>query len=205
MSANPAEWLMAWATLASLAFLGVQSYFIRESLDDPFEANLQERQIEVCSRVIKEYGAYQARVSTVESTHSILARVRDGEVRVASAEMPAPNVPGASTSALLPQDAVKTFLAQPETLATLSGQSSGPDPREGLLAALTELAVYADTETASKIDAVSLNMPTLPELGAFAQFLDQQPKAQLSRFEKEFAPLADLCRDTMLGKKKGLL
>lgn len=205
MSANPAEWLMAWATLASLAFLGVQSYFIRESLDDPFEANLQERQIEVCSRVIKEYGAYQARVSSVESAHAMLERVRSGDVRMAAAELPAAAPGGTAPTALLAPDTVKTFLAQPETLATLSGQSSGPDPREGLLAALTELAVYADTDTAARIDTVSLNMPTLPELGAFSQFLDQQPKAQLKRFEQEFAPLADLCRDTMLGKKKGLL
>lgn len=205
MSANPAEWLMAGATFVSLVFLGVQSYYIRESLDDPFEANLQSRQIDVCSRVIKEYGAFRARVSSAETTYSMLEQVQKGEVRMASATLPKVAGNPAEAAPLLPQFAVETFLSQPETLRALATQNGQSDPREGLLAALTELAVYADTDTAKVIDTVSLSMPTLPQIGALAQFLDQQPRATLSRFEEAFAPLAELCRDTMLGKKKGLL
>jgi hypothetical protein len=204
VSTNAAEWIMAAATVATGVFVAYQSYLLRQSLDSPFGANLQERQIAACAEAIKAHGALgQIKYFPFESLKQIPSG-DDSAVEESEG--------GRVDDRMVIEPEVDKFFGEVLKANTLNSFTAAADSAAAFRSSLAELRVYSSESTTQEIDAVE---NALPSLGLEMFHLDskkdiklESPLDEINGLDKVkswFLPIERKCRATMLGESKGLI
>ncbi|WP_299782877.1 hypothetical protein [uncultured Roseobacter sp.] len=179
MTANVAEWLMAAASIATGGFVGWQSMTLNNSLNYPFEANLQDRQIEVCAAAIRAEGNYL-------SAQSIIAVMASN--KFFSSDEAGPDGSSKKLEYVGGWNPI-------DALSTATGELRG---------ALAELKIYSSDYTKSAIERVELGLSGF-SYWTDGEESSNVETLQDKDVEAAFAAVELACEEAMLGKKKGLL
>ena len=191
---------MAFSTLATGAFVGWQSWNLNETLNNPFEANLQDRQIEICATTIraKEEFLLANEFLSPDEWWNRFPFGRSG-----------PTDGGDGTG-----DAAPTFPIENKEFSELfeGAVSNLIDQRFQRIAesesifreSLAELKIYADERTTVEIDGVVLALGIFSIKFGFEVGGDATEPLQ-KRLNTAFEPLQKKCKQVMLGEKKGLI
>lgn len=198
---NGMKWLdvvVAGSTALSAAFVGWQALMLREALSDPFEANLQNRQIDACTKLAKEWRSYDGQVvAAVYQLDPMLPReTSDGE----------------------PPD--REFMGQPVVDAEFYGISAFiRQAQEGLQNSLLEISLLSQGESRKAVDRalgimylgnVRLTHAFYPSTEAEASSWEGNspggPAAkQRAELNAEITLIIDRCGEAMRGELQGML
>ena len=198
MRTSNAEWIMAASTVITGFFVGYQSLLLRDSLESPFGANLQDRQIAVCAAAIQAKGALRSFGGWFEQHKDL--------------ELESRSVPYTGDSADDPQIDDKMVI-DPEARFSLekfveygykSNFGSSNNTVAEMRAALAELRIYSSVETVAEIDALEDSFPS-KSLGIAPWSTDASDDAWIDSITTRFAPIEQKCRSVMLGETKGLI
>lgn len=197
MSANAAEWVMAAASVATGLFVGVQSYLLNDTLNSPFEANLQAREIDVCTRAITSKEAFVSSLTYQGLLSRFSGFSSDFKIPIQTSEDKLDLEVEDKFSDLWGVVAKNSF----ETF-----QNDQSDFRQ----ALAEMKIYAEHDTVAEIERLEL---TLIGFGPKGILTTQKESSEVARshsewraeVETDFSSLHDKCRKIMLGESRGLI
>jgi len=194
MTTSVAEWMMASATVVTGCFVAWQSLLLRETLNSPFQSNLQVREIDACAAAIRAKGTL---IGIDPLRDTLLNEIFH------SNEPPVPNPPIDRDMVVDPE--AGGYRANKEVFlgSTVQGLDIfGADAARSFRASLAELAVYSTESTITEIEAVMNSVPIF-SLGMLK--VDGAKSASFQGAIERFNPIEAKCRSMMLGETKGLL
>jgi len=200
----------ACAAIISAVFVGWQAILFRQALDNPFQANLQNRQIETCEDLMVAHHAWRSSgmwlgfpTSTRWTTSdpalvTYSSPLTDAEMELATEER---NVERQSLRAELRSSIVR--------LGVLSGPTE-----ESISKALNALSIDSAEETLARArwralrDASPMTEAQHDEIRSEhdpgALLWDRRAALGVESYEEEAEPLIERCRQLMVGAEPGL-
>lgn len=194
----------AIATTASALFVGYQAMMFRDTLDDPFQANLQNRQIDACAEVISAHRTYIQTDRLSALAAPIYRYLSSGDKMPEPSENFAQEWRGDTAKALGGAVALNKLF---------TGMDYTWSASMNLQTALNDLSVYASKAgqqlIEKAVDAFLLN--SVSSLKAIAPASDnsdgsvvQTDTPPVAEYEAAAQPVIDRRYDIMSGKAAGL-
>lgn len=185
--------IAAFAAVASALSAGVSAYqavYLRDALAAPFQSNLHDRQIDLCEAIIKQYGSYTSAVFIFRAVS--FSPPIDERTKFADKFF--------YEGAITVDDARSDVLQEAEKLRSVLATAkiySSKDTQE-LIGELEHEVLFdlvSGFRSRKKVD--ENNSTDLLDPKSFNFF--SEPASE------NFPPIRGICREVMLGEKRGLL
>ncbi|MDP3961575.1 MAG: hypothetical protein Q8Q26_16195 [Pseudorhodobacter sp.] len=194
MTTSVAEWMMASATVVTGCFVAWQSLLLRETLNSPFQSNLQVREIDACAAAIRAKGTL---IGIDPFRDTVINEILD------SKKPPVPKPLIDRDMVVDPEAGGYIFDKEGFFGSAVQGLDIfGTDAARNFRASLAELAIYSTESTITEIEAVMNSVPTI-SFGMLG--VDGTKPGSFQNTIERFNPIEAKCRSMMLGETKGLL